>query len=62
MSGQRQRRWASIETVLGNGHRVFAWGAAAKYTSDPVLKLCWASIVDNLPAMNEQWGATLSQH
>ena len=35
MSGQRRRCWANIKTVLGKWH-VFAWGAAANYTADPV--------------------------
>ena len=33
MAGQRRIRWANIETVLG-----VCWGAAAKYTADPVLE------------------------
>ena len=38
---------------------MFTWGAATKYTVDPVLEYCSASVVDNLSALNQQWAATL---
>ena len=43
MLGQRRRRCANIERVVtrglvGNG-QVFDWGAANKYTADPVTVL-----------------------
>ena len=34
----------------------------AKYTTDPVIDWCWASVVDDWPALNQQWAATLAQH
>ena len=33
-----------------------------KNTADPVMDECWASVVDDWPALNQQWAATLAQH
>ena len=38
MPGQRGRRSANIETVLGKWHVFAGVGAAPNYTADPVLK------------------------
>ena len=34
----------------------------AKYTADPVMEWCWASVVDDWPTLNQQWAATLTKH
>ena len=61
ISDQRRRRWANIETVLGDSQCLLG-RADAKYTDDPVLECCWASVVDNLSALDQQWAATLALH
>ena len=47
------QHWNSI----GWMHRV-----GAKNTTDPVIDWCWASVVDDWPALNQQWAAMLAQH
>ena len=38
------------------------WCTGAKYTADPVLDYCWERFVDDWPALNQQWAATLAKH
>ena len=52
--------WASVEDVGSTFKQYWVnvcWGAATKYTADPVLEEGWASIVDNLSAVKQQWAA-----
>ena len=61
LSGQLRRHWDNIETVSGDSQCLLG-RAAAKYTDGPVLEWCWASVIDNLSALNQQWAVTLAQH
>ena len=50
--------------TLGQHWNSIGWmpRVCAKYTADPVMDKCWASVVDDWPTLNQQWGSTLAQH
>ena len=48
-------QWRANRANRVNDTCMFVWHAAAKYTAAPVLEWCWASVVDNLKALNQQW-------
>ena len=56
MSGQRRR--------LGQHWNSIGWmpRVCVKYAAEPVMDYCWASVVDDWPALNQEWAATLAQH
>ena len=57
-AGPASKTLTNIKTVLGEWH-VFA---GVLQPSIQQTQCCWASVVDNLSALNQQWAATLAQH
>ena len=58
--GHRQTRWINIKATLESRPAVGAGVEESCVRS--ALEWCWASVVQNWPALNQQWAATLTHH
>ena len=58
----RQTRWINIEATLVSRPVIAVDAGVEDSCVWSVLEWCWASVVRNWPALNQQWAATLAHH